>query len=66
MDRQVFRILLGLLGVTLVNCLGAKTGPQAANLFFVLEIFAVYLIIFIGVVTISRGKEATMNEEGFI
>ena len=57
--------VLGLLTVTLVNCLGVKTGPQAANVFLVLKVFAVYSIIIIGIATISRGEAAAMNEEGF-
>ena len=57
--------VLGLWVVTLVNCLGVKTGPKAANGFLVLKVFAVYSIIIIGVATISRGKAAAMNAEGF-
>ena len=57
--------MLGLWIVTLVNCLGVKTGPKAANAFLVLKVFAVYSIIIIGVATISRGKAAAMNAEGF-
>ncbi len=57
--------VLGLSIVTLVNCLGAKTGPQAASGFLVLKVFAIYSIVLIGIATMFRGKAAAMNEEGF-
>ena len=57
--------VLGIWVLTLVNCLGFKTGPKAANGFLVLKVFALYSIIIVGVATISRGKAAAMNAEGF-
>jgi len=51
--------------VTVVNCIGAKTGPKAANVFLILKIIAVYSIILVGLATIIKGKAAAMNDEGF-
>ena len=43
---------LGLTFITIVNCLGAKTGARVANGFLVLKLFALFSICFLGVVVV--------------
>ncbi len=57
--------LSGLIGITVLNCTGVKTGPKIANAFLVLKLGAICSICLIGLVTILKGEAVAMNEPSF-
>jgi L-type amino acid transporter 6 len=56
--------LLGLAFITLINCLGARTGVLVANGFLVLKLFAVFSIALVGIGFATTGKGEGPSSSG--
>ena len=57
--------VLGLAFVTLINCLGTKTGPQVANGFLILKISLVASIALTGIALLVFGNAPAASEPNF-
>ncbi|KAH0556194.1 hypothetical protein GP486_005876 [Trichoglossum hirsutum] len=56
--------LVGVWGVTVVNCAGTHTGASVANGFLVMKLFAITSIVVIGLVFVLRGGGEGMGGNG--
>lgn len=54
--------LLGLVMITLINCLGTIAGARAANFFLVLKLLAVFSISAIGIFVRVTGRDSHRSE----
>ena len=57
--------LLGLAGITVLNCCGTRTGPRVANGFLVLKVLAVSSISLTGLSLLILGKANAASEADF-
>lgn len=53
----------GLTFITILNCLGAKTGARVANGFLVLKLFAIFSICFLGVIVVIKGTGGGVDRD---
>lgn len=60
---KMFVAFSGLTFITILNCLGAKTGARVANGFLVLKLFAIFSICFLGVIVVIKGTGGGVDRD---